>query len=48
MTGASLFLAPVQDLRIGGRQSNATYQYTLEADNLADLRTWATKLGRPR
>src|SRR5579871_122667 len=44
VTGASLFLAPVQDLRIGGRQSNATYQYTLEADNLQDLRTWATKL----
>jgi multidrug efflux pump len=44
VTGASLFLAPVQDLRIGGRQSNATYQYTLEAENLADLREWATKL----
>ncbi|HEY3798490.1 MAG TPA: efflux RND transporter permease subunit [Caulobacteraceae bacterium] len=44
VSGASLFMAPVQDLRIGGRQSNATYQYTLEADNLADLRTWATKL----
>ncbi|HEY1750031.1 MAG TPA: efflux RND transporter permease subunit [Caulobacteraceae bacterium] len=44
VTGASLFLAPVQDLRIGGRQSNATYQYTLEADNLADLREWANKL----
>jgi multidrug efflux pump len=44
VTGASLFLAPVQDLRIGGRQSNAAYQYTLEAQNLADLREWATKL----
>jgi multidrug efflux pump len=44
VSGAALFLAPVQDLRIGGRQSNATYQYTLEADNLADLRSWATKL----
>ncbi|HUO12978.1 MAG TPA: efflux RND transporter permease subunit, partial [Caulobacteraceae bacterium] len=44
VTGASLFLAPVQDLRIGGRQSNATYQYTLEADNLQDLKTWAQKL----
>jgi multidrug efflux pump len=44
VTGASLFLAPVQDLRIGGRQSAATYQYTLEAENLADLKTWATKL----
>ncbi|HTX47818.1 MAG TPA: efflux RND transporter permease subunit [Caulobacteraceae bacterium] len=44
VTGASLFLAPVQDLRIGGRQSNATYQYTLEADNLQDLKVWAQKL----
>jgi multidrug efflux pump len=44
VTGASLFLAPVQDLRIGGRQSNASYQYTLEADNLTDLKTWAQKL----
>jgi multidrug efflux pump len=44
VTGASLFLAPVQDLRIGGRQSNATYQYTVEADNLEDLKTWAQKL----
>ena len=44
VTGASLFLQSVQDFRAGGRQSNAEYQYTLEADSLADLRTWATKL----
>ncbi len=44
VTGASLFLQSVQDFRFGGRQSNAQYQYTLEADSLADLRTWATKL----
>ena len=44
VTGASLFLQAVQDFRFGGRQSNAQYQYTLEADSLADLRTWATKL----
>ena len=44
VSGASLFLNPVQDVRVGGRQSNATYQYTLESDNLADLRLWATKL----
>ena len=44
ITGASLFLQSVQDFRFGGRQSNAQYQYTLEADSLADLRTWATKL----
>ena len=44
VTGASLFLSPAQDLRVGGRQSNATYQYTLEAPNLTDLRRWSTKL----
>jgi len=44
VSGASLFLNPVQDVRVGGRQSNATYQYTLESDSLATLRLWATKL----
>ena len=44
VTGASLFLNPAQDLRVGGRQSNATYQYTLQAPNLADLRRWSAKL----
>jgi multidrug efflux pump len=29
---------------VGGRQSNATYQYTLQADDLTSLRTWALKL----
>ena len=29
--GARLFLQPVQDIRVGGRQSNAAYQYTLQA-----------------
>jgi multidrug efflux pump len=33
VTGVSLFLNPVQDLRMGGRQSNSTYQYTLKSDN---------------
>ncbi len=44
VTGVSLFLNPVQDLRMGGRQSNSTYQYTLKSDNDADLRVWATRL----
>jgi multidrug efflux pump len=44
ITGISLFLNPVQDLRMGGRQSNSTYQYTLKSDNIADLRNWATRL----
>jgi multidrug efflux pump len=39
-----LYLAAVQDLRAGGRQSNAQYQYTLQSDNLDDLYTWTPKL----
>jgi multidrug efflux pump len=42
--GASLFLNPVQDIRVGGRQSNATYQYTLQADDLAELRAWEPRI----
>ncbi len=42
--GASLFLTPVQDLRIGGRQSNAVYQYTLQSDDLDELRAWTARL----
>jgi multidrug efflux pump len=44
VAGARLFLIPVQDIRVGGRQSNAAYQYTLQADNTADLYEWAPKL----
>jgi multidrug efflux pump len=42
--GANLFLTAVQDIRIGGRQSDAQYQYTLQADELADLRTWEPRI----
>ncbi len=42
--GANLFLVPVQDIRIGGRQSNAQYQYTLQADDLEALRTWEPRV----
>ena len=44
VTGLSVFLNPVQDVRSGGRQSNSTYQYTLKSDNVSDLRSWARKL----
>ncbi|MEG9436006.1 efflux RND transporter permease subunit [Edaphobacter sp. HDX4] len=37
---ASAFFQPVQDLRIGGRASNALYQYTLQGDNFNDLAHW--------
>jgi multidrug efflux pump len=42
--GATLFLQAVQDIRVGGRQSNALYQYTLQGDSLDDLRTWTPRL----
>ncbi|EKT56343.1 multidrug efflux RND transporter permease subunit MdtC [Providencia sneebia] len=38
--GANLFMMPVQDIRVGGRQSNASYQFTLLADELNALRDW--------
>jgi len=42
--GAMLFLQAVQDLRIGGRQSNAQYQYTLQSNDLADLNRFAPRM----
>ncbi|RRO05227.1 multidrug efflux RND transporter permease subunit MdtC [Pectobacterium aquaticum] len=42
--GANLFLMPVQDIRIGGRESSAGYQYTLLSDDLSELRTWEPKI----
>ena len=42
--GARLFLNPVQDVRAGGRQSSGTYQYTLQGDDVAELRTWTLRL----
>jgi multidrug efflux pump len=42
--GATLTLVPVQDIRAGGRQSSAQYQFTLQADELADLRTWEPRV----
>jgi len=38
---ASAFLQAVQDLRIGGRSSNAMYQYTIQSDTVQDLSKWA-------
>ena len=42
--GARLFLMAVQDIRIGGREANAEYQYSLLSDNLDDLREWEPKI----
>ncbi len=42
--GASLFLVPGQDLRIGARVSSAQYEYTLKADDLEELRFWEPRI----
>ncbi len=42
--GGRLYMAAIQDLRAGGRQSNAQYQYTLQSDSVQDLYTWTPKL----
>jgi len=44
VSGARLFLQAAQDLRIGGRQSAAEYQYTLTSDDPDTLFTWVPKL----
>jgi multidrug efflux pump len=41
---ASVFLQASQDLRIGGRSSNALYQYTIQCDNVQDLSKWGPLL----
>ncbi len=42
--GATLYLQAVQDIRVGGRASNAQYQFTLQADDLDELRAWEPKV----
>jgi multidrug efflux pump len=42
--GCSVFLQSAQDIRSGGRSSNAQFQYTLQADSLKELNEWAPKV----
>src|SRR6266568_2928663 len=42
--GATLYMQSAQDLTIGGRQSQAQFQYTLQGENLDDLNTWSPRL----
>jgi len=42
--GATLFLQAVQDIRVGGRASNAQYQYTLQSPTLEELNEWSPKI----
>jgi len=42
--GATLYMQSAQDLTIGGRQSQAQYQYTLQGEDLAELNSWSPRL----
>jgi len=42
--GAATYLQPVQDIRIGGRQANAQYQYTLQAESTEQLQKYGPEL----
>jgi multidrug efflux pump len=44
VAGARLFLQSAQDIRVGGRQSNAEFQYTLQGDSIAEVYKWAPRL----
>jgi len=44
LPGATVFLQAGQDLRIGGRQSSAQFQYTIQSDNVEDLVRWGPTL----
>jgi multidrug efflux pump len=46
LSGATLIMQPVQDLRIGGRPSSSQFQYTLRSDRLEDLDAWGPRLTR--
>ena len=44
LPGATVFIQAGQDLRIGGRQSNAQFQYTIQSDNVEELVKWGPVL----
>src|SRR5215813_8510911 len=44
MPGATMFLQNSQDVRIGGRQGNAQYQYTLQAPDFDALANWGPRV----
>ncbi len=44
--GATLYLQAIQDIRVGGRLSNALFQFTLQGDDLRELNRWAPRMQR--
>ncbi|MBL8473491.1 MAG: multidrug efflux RND transporter permease subunit [Rhodocyclaceae bacterium] len=44
LPGVALYLVAAQDLRVGGRSSGAQFQFTLQSDDLAELRAWEPRV----
>jgi multidrug efflux pump subunit AcrB len=44
ITGAALYLGADQDVRVGGREGSAGYQYTLLGEDTVELHEWAPKI----
>jgi multidrug efflux pump len=44
VSGATMFLQAVQDIRVGGRASNAQYQYTLQGATPEEINEWSPKI----
>ncbi|WP_374477760.1 multidrug efflux RND transporter permease subunit [Zoogloea sp.] len=42
--GANLYLSATQDIRIGGRSGNSSFQFTLQSDSLEELRLWEPRI----
>ena len=42
--GAFTGLQPVQDIRVGGRISNALYQFTIQGENFSELNEWGQRV----
>ena len=42
--GARLLMQASQDIRMGGRQSGAQYQFTLQGDDVKELNEWAPRI----
>ena len=45
--GITVFMRPIQNLQLGGRQSKAQYQYILQSVKADELGLWATRLQEP-
>ncbi|MBC8056325.1 MAG: efflux RND transporter permease subunit [Rhizobiales bacterium] len=45
--GITVFMRPIQNLQLGGRQSKAQYQYILQSVKADELNTWAARLQEP-